>query len=101
MRGTIHWVDAENCLDATCNLYDNLFTVPDPEADGRDFLTFINPDSLKIVEGCKAEKGIGEFKAPAFFQFMRTGYFCIDKDSTAEKPVFNRSVSLKDGFKSR
>ena len=99
VRGTIHWVDAENALDATCNLYDNLFTVPDPEADGRDFLEYINPDSLKVVEGCKAEKAIADFSAPAYFQFMRTGYFCIDPDSTKEKMIFNRSVSLKDGFK--
>ena len=99
VRGTIHWVDAQNAIDATCNLYDNLFTVPDPEADDRDFLEFINPESLKVVEGCKAEKAIESFAAPAYFQFMRTGYFCIDPDSTKEKMIFNRSVSLKDGFK--
>ena len=101
VRGTIHWVDAENALDATCNLYDNLFSVADPEADGGDFLEFINPDSLKVVEGCKAEKAIADFEAPAYFQFMRTGYFCIDPDSTKEKMIFNRSVSLKDGFKKK
>ncbi|WP_405356392.1 hypothetical protein [Ruminococcus sp.] len=101
VRGTIHWVDAENALDATCNLYDNLFTEADPEADGRDFLDCINPDSLKIVEGCKAEKAIADFEAPAYFQFMRTGYFCIDPDSSKEKMIFNRSVSLKDGFKKK
>ena len=92
-------MDAENCAEATCNLYDNLFTVPDPEADGRDFMEFVNPDSLKVVEGCKAEKGIESFAFPSYFQFMRTGYFCFDKDSTKEKLIFNRSVSLKDGFK--
>ena len=101
VRGTIHWVDAENALDATCNLYDNLFTEADPEADGRDFLDCINPDSLKVVEGCKAEKAIADFEAPAYFQFMRTGYFCIDPDSSKEKMIFNRSVSLKDGFKKK
>ena len=101
VRGTIHWVDAENALDATCNLYDNLFTEADPEADGKNFLDCINPDSLKVVEGCKAEKAIADFEAPAYFQFMRTGYFCIDPDSSKEKMIFNRSVSLKDGFKKR
>ena len=101
VRGTIHWVDAENALDATCNLYDNLFTEADPEADGKNFLDCINPDSLKVVEGCKAEKAIADFEAPAYFQFMRTGYFCIDPDSTKEKMIFNRSVSLKDGFKKK
>ena len=101
VRGTIHWVDAENALDATCNLYDNLFTEADPEADGKNFLDCINPDSLKVVEGCKAEKAIADFEAPAYFQFMRTGYFCIDPDSSKEKMIFNRSVSLKDGFKKK
>ena len=101
VRGTIHWVDAQNALDATCNLYDNLFSVADPEADGGDFLDHLNPDSLKVVEGCKAEKAIADFEAPAYFQFMRTGYFCIDPDSTKEKMIFNRSVSLKDGFKKK
>ncbi|MBQ6337027.1 MAG: glutamine--tRNA ligase/YqeY domain fusion protein [Ruminococcus sp.] len=99
VRGTIHWVDANNCDDATCNLYDNLFTVPDPEADGRDFMEFVNPDSLKVVDGCKAEKGLEKFSFPSYFQFMRTGYFCFDKDGTKERLIFNRSVSLKDGFK--
>ncbi|MBQ1616758.1 MAG: glutamine--tRNA ligase, partial [Ruminococcus sp.] len=69
--------------------------------DGRDFLEVINPESLKVVEGCKAERGIENFTAPAYFQFMRTGYFCIDPDSTKEKMIFNRSVSLKDGFKKK
>ena len=101
VRGTIHWVDANNAIDATCNLYDNLFTVPDPEADGRDFLEFINPESLIVVENCKVEKALESFAFPAFFQFMRTGYFCIDKDSTKDKLIFNRSVSLKDGFKKK
>ena len=98
VRGTIHWVDANNYVDATVNLYDNLFTVSDPEAGDRDFLEFLNPDSLVIKNGCKAEKSIENYEVPANFQFMRQGYFCLDKDSTKDNIVFNRSVSLKDGF---
>lgn len=98
VRGTIHWVDAKNYVDATVNLYDNLFTVSDPESGDRDFLDFLNPDSLVVKKGCKAEKSIENYEVPANFQFMRQGYFCLDKDSTKDNIVFNRSVSLKDGF---
>ncbi|MBQ2971193.1 MAG: glutamine--tRNA ligase/YqeY domain fusion protein [Ruminococcus sp.] len=98
VRGTIHWVDAKNYVDATVNLYDNLFTVSDPEAGDRDFLEFLNPDSLVVKTGCKAEKSIENYSVPANFQFMRQGYFCLDKDSKKDNIIFNRSVSLKDGF---
>ena len=98
VRGTIHWVDANNYVDATVNLYDNLFTVSDPEAGDRNFLDFLNPESLVVKTGCKAEKAIETYEVPANFQFMRQGYFCLDKDSTKDNIVFNRSVSLKDGF---
>ena len=98
VRGTIHWVDANNYVDAKVNLYDNLFTVSDPEAGDRDFLDFLNPDSLVVKSGCKAEKSIEEYTVPANFQFMRQGYFCLDKESTKDNIIFNRSVSLKDGF---
>ena len=99
VRGTIHWVDAANCAEATVNLYDNLFSVPDPEADGRNFLDWLNPDSLKVLTGCFAEKSAEDYTVPAHFQFLRTGYFCLDKSSTKDHIIFNRSVSLKDGFK--
>ncbi len=98
VRGTIHWVDANNYVDATVNLYDNLFTVSDPESGDRDFLDFLNADSLVVKKGCKAEKSIENYDVPANFQFMRQGYFCLDKDSTKDNIIFNRSVSLKDGF---
>lgn len=100
VRGTIHWVDVNNCTEAEVRLYDNLFTVPDPDTGDRNFLDFINPHSLEILKNCKAEKSLANVKAPQNFQFMRIGYFCVDnKDSTPGYPVFNRSVSLKDGFK--
>ncbi len=101
VRGTIHWVDAKNYVDATVNLYDNLFTVSDPEAGDRDFLEFLNPDSLVVKKGCKAEKAIESYSVPANFQFMRQGYFCLDKESKKDNIIFNRSVSLKDGFKKK
>ena len=101
VRGTIHWVDANNYVDATVNLYDNLFTVPDPESGDRNFLDFLDPDSLVVKSGCKAEKSLESFDVPANFQFMRQGYFCLDKDSKKDNIIFNRSVSLKDGFKKK
>ena len=102
VRGTIHWVDAANCADAEVRLYDNLFTVPDPDVGDRNFLDFLNPHSLEVLTGCKAEKNLETAVAPKSFQFMRLGYFCVDnRDSSPEHLVFNRSVSLKDGFKKK
>lgn len=102
IKGTIHWSDANNCVDAEVRLYDNLFTVPDPDAGDKDFLEYLNPQSLTILKNCKAEKSVADSVPPKSFQFMRLGYFCLDnKDSTPGHPVFNRSVSLKDGFKKK
>lgn len=102
IKGTIHWADANNCVDAEVRLYDNLFTVPDPDAGDKDFLEYLNPQSLTILKNCKAEKSVADSVPPKSFQFMRLGYFCLDnKDSTPGHPVFNRSVSLKDGFKKK
>ena len=100
IKGTIHWVDAKNAEDAEIRLYDNLFTVEDPDAG--DFLELLNPDSLKVLTGCKVEAGLKTAKPGESFQFMRQGYFCVDnKDSAEDHLVFNRSVSLKDGFKKK
>ncbi len=102
VRGTIHWVDAENYVDAEVRLYDNLFTVPDPDAQEGSFLDYLNPKSLEVLTDCKAEKSLATAEAPKSFQFMRLGYFCVDnKDSSPGHLVFNRSVSLKDGFKKK
>ena len=87
-------------LDAEVRLYDNLFTDADPDAADKDFLECLNPDSLEILTGCKVEPSLADAAAPASFQFMRLGYFCLDsKDSKPGHLVFNRSVSLKDSFK--
>ena len=98
IKSTIHWVDANTALDAEIRLYDNLFSVEDPDAG--DFLEALNPDSLKVLENAKVEPSLATAKPGDSFQFMRQGYFCVDnRDSTPEHLVFNRSVSLKDSFK--
>ncbi len=97
---TIHWVDAATAVDAECRLYGNLFTDPSPDAADKNFLDCLNPDSLEVAAGCKVEASLKDAAAPAGFQFMRVGYFCLDsKDSRPGHLVFNRSVGLKDSFK--
>ena len=97
---TIHWVDAATAVNAEVRLYDNLFSDPEPDAAGKNFLECLNPHSLEILPDAKVEASLAGAEAPASFQFMRLGYFCPDsKDSTPEHLVFNRSVSLKDSFK--
>ena len=100
VKSTIHWVEANEAVDAEVRLYSNLFTDPDPDAADKDFLECLNPDSLEVLTGCKIERSLAAAKAPESYQFMRLGYFCPDsKDSAPEHPVFNRSVSLKDSYK--
>ena len=99
VKGTLHWVSARHCLDAEVRVYDRLFNKADPTAEekkGVDFMTHLNPDSLKILSNCKVEPGLQELEDLTSFQFERKGYFCVDPDSTAAKPVFNRTVALRD-----
>ena len=97
---TIHWVDAATAVDAEVRLYDNLFTDPDPDGGDKSFLDCLNPNSLEVLLHAKVEAGLAGAQAPASFQFLRQGYFCVDnRDSSPEHLVFNRSVSLKDSFK--
>ncbi len=97
---TIHWVDAATAVDAEVRLYDNLFLDADPDAGDKNFLDCLNPTSLEVLTGAKLERSLADAAAPTSFQFMRLGYFCVDnKDSAPGRPVFNRSVSLKDSFK--
>ena len=100
VKGTLHWVSAEHCLDAEVRLYDRLFNVENPsdEEGVSSFADNINPNSLVVLEHCKVEPYMAKAKTGDNFQFMRQGYFCIDKDSTERKPVFNRTVALKDSF---
>lgn len=98
VKGTIHWVAAHAAAEAEVRLYDRLFTVPDladiPE--GKDWKDFINPRSLEIISHAKIEKSLLQVVPGSIWQFERLGYFCVDPDTTPEKPVFNRTVTLKD-----
>lgn len=99
VKGTIHWVDSLTALGAEVRLYDNLFSVADPDAQDKDFLDVINPDSLEVLPHAFVEASLANYAKPASFQFLRLGYFCLDQDSSPEQLIFNRSVSLKDSFK--
>ncbi len=97
VKGTLHWVSAAHALDAEVRLYDRLFDHEDPAGQKEDdYRNFLNPDSLKILKGCKVEPSLKMARHLDKFQFQRLGYFCIDYDSTPDHLVFNRTVGLKD-----
>jgi glutaminyl-tRNA synthetase len=97
VKGTLHWVSAGHALDAEVRLYDRLFNHEDPAGQkDEDYRKFINPESLKILKGCKVEPSLAGVKPLDKFQFQRLGYFCVDYDSLKGHLVFNRTVSLKD-----
>lgn len=96
VKGTLHWVSTEHCKKATVRIYDRLFNVENPSADERDFRELLNPDSMKVNENCYVENYAAERKAGEYLQFQRIGYFMADPVSTADKPVFNKTVGLKD-----
>ena len=100
IKGTIQWVDSKTALDATINIYDNLFNVSEPEAE-EDFLSVLNKDSLKVLNKCKLENFLKTAKLGDSYQFMRIGYFCLDKLSSKDKLIFNKTVGLKDSFNSK
>jgi glutaminyl-tRNA synthetase len=97
VKGTLHWVSATEALPVQVRLYDRLFSKAEPGADG-NYLDDLNPTSLEVVSTAYAEPFLKNASADDRFQFMRIGYFCLDKDSSSEKLVFNRTVSLKEGF---
>jgi glutaminyl-tRNA synthetase len=98
VKSTIHWVSAEHAIDAEVRLYDTLFLREDPNQtdEGEDFTSNINPASLEVLHGCKLEPALANVSPMERFQFERLGYFCVDPDTTPGKPVFNRTVALKD-----
>ena len=103
---TIHWVDAATAQDAEVRVYDYLFTDPDPDGPDKDFLDYLNPESLVTLTGCKVEASLKDAAMPEAgkdtesFQFLRQGYFCLDnRDAKPDHLVFNRAVALKDSFK--
>jgi len=99
VKGTLHWVSAKHALEAEIRLYDRLFNteVPDEASEGKDFRSNLNPDSLKVLNGF-VEPGLKGSNPGDKFQFQRLGYFCIDPDSSSEKPVFNRTTTLRDSW---
>jgi len=99
VKGTSHWVSASHAIKIEVRLYNNLFLKENPEEDG-DFIKNLNKDSLEILTSAIAEESLADAKPEERFQFLRQGYFCVDsKESSKEKPVFNRTVTLKDSFK--
>jgi len=94
VKGTIHWVSAAHAVNAEVRLYDRLFTIDDP--GGETWKSFINKNSLEILTSCKVEQSLARVQPQSRFQFERVGYFCSDRDSTSENPVFNRTVTLRD-----
>ncbi|MDD3787914.1 MAG: glutamine--tRNA ligase/YqeY domain fusion protein [Petrimonas sp.] len=100
VKGTIHWVSVPHALNAEVRLYDRLFMVEDPsEEKEKDFRELLNPDSLIVKQNCKIEEYLKDAQSLDSFQFQRVGYFNVDKDSTSDKLVFNRTVALKDSWK--
>lgn len=97
VKGVIHWVSVQDALDVEVRLYDRLFNCENPDAAEGDYRDYINPDSLVVKTGCKAEPTMADAAPEERFQFEREGYFCVDrKNSTADKPVFNLTVTLRD-----
>ena len=97
VKGTIHWVSAAHAIDAEVRLYDRLFTEPEPDKDGRDFKTTLNPKSLEVITA-KLEPSLKEAKPELRYQFERLAYFCLDQNSTPDKTIFNRTITLKDSW---
>ncbi len=98
VKATIHWVSAEHAIEGEVRLYNHLFTKENPEEGGDDFKLNMNPGSLEVLSSCYMEPGLKDAQLGYRCQFERLGYFCVDPDSTAEKPVFNRTVTLRDSW---
>jgi glutaminyl-tRNA synthetase len=98
VKSTIHWVSAAHALDAEVRLYDTLFTRANPndESEGKEFTDYLNPNSLEVLAGAKVEPALRGAPVLSRYQFERLGYFCVDKDSTPDRLVFNRTVALRD-----
>lgn len=97
VQGTLHWVNAKDAVQVEVREYDRLFRVEDPASEEGDFKSYLNPDSLRIVKGF-AEPIIREATPQDRFQFLRKGYYCLDKESDSDQLIFNRTVTLKDAW---
>ena len=96
VRGTIHWVSAQHAVEAQVRLYNHLFSKECPEDGDGDYRDSLNSDSLQVVDGCRIERSLAQARPGARYQFERQGYYCVDSDSSDERLVFNRTVSLRD-----
>jgi glutaminyl-tRNA synthetase len=99
VKGTLHWVSILHAIKAEVRLYDRLFKVEDPGNEEGDFKNYINPDSLQVVSNAFAEPALNNVSLEEKYQFIRKGYFCLDRSSTTGKLVFNKTVGLKDSWK--
>ncbi len=100
VKGTIHWVSADHAVSAEVRLYENLFSKEDPNdyPEGQEFTVNLNPHSLAVIPDAKVEPSLADAATGARYQFERLGYFCVDPDSQPGRPVFNRTVALKDSW---
>ena len=98
VKATLHWVSCDHCVKAEVRMYDRLFAVENPGADERDFRELLNPNSLEIRTNCYVEKYLQEFQPLDYLQFQRIGYFTLDKDSTSDNLIFNKTVGLRDNW---
>ena len=99
VKGTLHWVSVKHAVNCELRLYDRLFKVENPSNEAGDFKDYINPGSLQVITSAYAEPSLAKAKFDERYQFLRKGYFCLDKDSSEEKLIFNRTVTLKDSWK--
>ena len=100
VKGTIHWVSINHAINATINIYNRLFQDEHPDTNN-NFLDSINQDSLQILKNCKLEPSLGAASIGQYFQFLRTGYFHLDRESSSDKLIFNRTTALRDNWKKR
>ena len=100
VKSTIHWVSAEHAIEAEVRLYENLFLTEDPNdsSRGQEWTENLNPKSLEVVAHPKLEPSLKHAKAGTSYQFERLGYFCLDRDATPDKPIFNRTLGLRDSY---
>jgi glutaminyl-tRNA synthetase len=98
VKGTIHWLDSNNCIPAEVRLYDRLFKVEDPSNEEGDFKSYLNEESLTVLKSALVEPALSDAQSQDRFQFLRNGYFCVDPDSSSDRLVFNKTVGLKDSW---
>jgi glutaminyl-tRNA synthetase len=98
VKGTLHWVSIKHAINVEVRLYDRLFRAEDPSNEEGDFKDYINPDSLQVIKTAYAEPSLKNAKFDERYQFLRKGYFCLDKDTSEEAIVFNRTVTLRDAW---